>query len=519
MAVGARSEDNVPNSVVDGVLEQVRSAIPQGLNTNLTLDTPLFEVGLDSLTTMDVVNRLEGLYQIRFSEEDLYDLETCGDLVELVASMLNDQALAASLPTEPVPTETQVDAELGAQLSAPREHWDVTQFPECAAFAQRLADSSQAGLVNPFFRVHEGLCDATALMDGRAVISYASFDYLGLARSRSVVEAASQAMSQFGTSASASRLVGGESSILVELDTELARFLGAESALVFPSGYGTNATLFAHLFGANDHILYDELAHNSIVQGAMLSQAKRRAFPHNDYQFVDELLEDTRARYRRVVVAVEGVYSMDGDYPALDKFLDVKRRHGALLYIDEAHSVGVLGATGRGICEQFDVEPRQGDLWMGTISKALGSGGGYIAGRRELVQYLKYTAPAFVFATAASPANTAAALAALRVIRNEPERVARLQERARLFLALARDHGLDTGNSGGTPIIPIILGDSARCVRVSHRLFEHGIDARPILYPAVPEKAARIRFFVTVNHTEQQIRRTVQALVECLAAD
>jgi 8-amino-7-oxononanoate synthase len=333
-----------------------------------------------------------------------------------------------------------------------------------------------------------------------------------------VTAAGKEAIDQFGTSASASRLVGGNTSILEDLDRELAEFMGTESAVVFPSGYGTNASLFGHLFGTEDLILYDELVHNSIVQGSLLSNAQRRAFPHNDFEFVDKLLNDVRNRYRRVAVAVEGVYSMDGDYPNLPRFVEVTNRYKTLLYVDEAHSLGVMGATGRGICEHFDIDPGDGCLWMGTISKALGSGGGYLAGPESLIQYLRYTVPAMVFATGLSPANAAAALTAVRLLQEDPGRVARLRERAGLFLKLAQDSGLNTGDSRDTPIIPIILGDSMQCVQVSQALLKEGINALPILYPAVPEKATRVRFFITANHTEEQICRAVRLVSECVTA-
>ena len=276
--------------------------------------------------------------------------------------------------------------------------------------------------------------------------------------------------------------------------------------------------MLGHLFGAEDLILYDELAHNSIVQGTLLSKAERRPFPHNDHAFVDKLLKDIRGNHRRVVVAIEGLYSMDGDYPDLTRFIDVKRRHKGLLYVDEAHSVGVLGATGRGLCEHYGVDPAEGDLWMGTISKALGSSGGYLAGRHALIQYLKYTTPSFVFATGLSPANAAAALTAIRLLQADPDRVARLRDRAALFLKLADDCGLNTGNSKDAPVIPIILGDSVRCIHAASALLDQGIDVQPILYPAVPESLSRLRFFITAEHTEEQITRTVQLLADCLAA-
>jgi 7-keto-8-aminopelargonate synthetase-like enzyme len=209
---------------------------------------------------------------------------------------------------------------------------------------------------------------------------------------------------------------------------------------------------------------------------------------------------------------------MDGDYPDLPRFIELKRRHGALLYIDEAHSLGTMGAHGRGICEHFGVDPRDGDIWMGTISKSLGSLGGYIAGAEILVQYLKYTTPSFVFATGPSPANTAAALAALKLLRDDPSCVERLRNRSQLFLELARQAGLNTADSRDTPIIPVILGSSIKCLKVSTALLAHGIDAQSILYPAVPDSKSRIRFFINAAHTEEQIRRTVGVLTECIAA-
>ena len=330
--------------------------------------------------------------------------------------------------------------------------------------------------------------------------------------------AAKAAIDQFGCSASASRMVGGNNTILDELDAELARFLGTERAVVFPCGYGTNASVFNHLFGEGDLILYDELAHNSIMQGANASKAGRRSFRHNDHEQLDSLLRDLRPQYRRVVVAIEGVYSMDGDYPDLPKFIAAKKRHDALLYVDEAHSLGTMGPGGRGICDFFGVDPSDGDLWMGTISKALGAGGGYLAGHERLIRYLGYTTPAFVFSTACSPPNAAAALEGLRVIQREPWRVTRLRERSELFLKLANDCNLHTGSSCDTPVIPVILGSSSRAILVSQMLLERGINARPILYPAVREVAARVRFFLTAEHTEEQIIHTVEMLAQVVAA-
>jgi 7-keto-8-aminopelargonate synthetase-like enzyme len=205
---------------------------------------------------------------------------------------------------------------------------------------------------------------------------------------------------------------------------------------------------------------------------------------------------------------------MDGDIADLERFIEVKKRHHALLYVDEAHSAGILGEHGRGIAEHLGVNPRDVDIWMGTLSKSFGSCGGYIAGPHALIEYLKYTAPGFLFAAGMTPQNAAAALAALRLLQAEPERAARLRERAALFLKLAKQKGLDTGLSEGTPIVPVILGNSLDSLRLSQALFDRGINVQPILHPAVEEKAARLRFFITSEHSERQIRDTVNAVAE-----
>jgi 7-keto-8-aminopelargonate synthetase-like enzyme len=205
---------------------------------------------------------------------------------------------------------------------------------------------------------------------------------------------------------------------------------------------------------------------------------------------------------------------MDGDYPDLPKFVELKKKHKAYMMVDEAHSIGTMGLHGRGMSEHFGINPRDVDIWMGTLSKSFGSCGGYIAGQRELVEYLKYTAPGFVYSVGLSPPNAAAALASLELLQEEPERVQRLAENSRLFLRLAKDAGLNTGHSNNTPVVPVITGNSEHALRLSHQLRTRGINVQPILYPAVEERAARLRFFITSNHTAEQIRATVRAVAE-----
>lgn len=503
------------------VLEELALGQPAARRT-LTPGMTLAEAGVGPIRFLDAINRIEGRYQMRFREEWLEGILTVGDLIECIAVRMFDSAdqqrTATGLPHHAAAEGHKGHAVQKFQKEKGLEDHGGHVFPECIALEERLRGLEAAGLDNPFLFANERVENRVARIGGRDVISFTSFDYLGLAGHPEVTRAAKAAIDQFGCSASASRMVGGNNTILDELDAELARFLGTERAVVFPCGYGTNASVFNHLFGEGDLILYDELAHNSIMQGANASKAGRRSFRHNDHEQLDSLLRDLRPQYRRVVVAIEGVYSMDGDYPDLPKFIAVKKRHDALLYVDEAHSLGTMGPGGRGICDFFGVDPSEGDLWMGTISKALGAGGGYLAGHERLIRYLGYTTPAFVFSTACSPPNAAAALEGLRVIQREPWRVTRLRERSELFLKLANDCNLDTGSSCDTPVIPVILGSSSRAILVSQMLLERGINARPILYPAVREVAARVRFFLTAEHTEEQIIHTVEMLAHVVAA-
>jgi 8-amino-7-oxononanoate synthase len=229
---------------------------------------------------------------------------------------------------------------------------------------------------------------------------------------------------------------------------------------------------------------------------------------------LDRLLTQCRLQYERVLIVIEGLYSMDGDIPDLPHFVEIKRRHRAFLMVDEAHSLGVLGRSGRGIQEHFGLNGRDVDIWMGTLSKALASCGGYIAGERALVEHLKCAAPGFVYSVGMPPPAAAAALAALRLLNAEPQRSQTLQARGRQFLEAARARGIDTGLSIGLSVIPALTHSSLKAARLSEALFRRKINVQPILYPAVQERAARLRFFISSEHTEAQVKLTVAALAE-----
>jgi 7-keto-8-aminopelargonate synthetase-like enzyme len=264
-------------------------------------------------------------------------------------------------------------------------------------------------------------------------------------------------------------------------------------------------------------ILYDALSHNSIRQGCELAKATAIEFPHNDWRTLKNLLQEKRCYHQKVLIAVEGIYSTDGDIAPLPEIVALKQQYKTFLLVDEAHSIGVLGHTGRGIGEHFGIPAAQVDLWMGTLSKSFASCGGYIASSKAIVEYLKYTAPGFVYSVGMSPANAAAALAALQLLQQEPQRITQLHERAHLFLTLAQQQGLNTGISHGSPVIPVIVGEPYKAVKLSHALRHRGINVQPMVYPAVPYHAARLRFFITCLHSVEQIRYTVKTIAEELA--
>jgi 8-amino-7-oxononanoate synthase len=371
-------------------------------------------------------------------------------------------------------------------------------------------------LEDPFFRRQDGHRGTMTLIAGKQYLNFATCDYLGLSQHPAVVEAAKSALGEYGTCVSASRMVAGELPLHQVLEAELAEFCGAEAALAFVSGHAANVSTISTVMGEDGLIVLDEFVHNSVVVGARLSRATCLTFRHNNLDALERTLRESRAGHRNALVIVEGCYSTEGDIPDLHRLIEIKERYGAWLMVDDAHALGVLGATGRGVAERFGIDPAKIDILMGTLSKTLASCGGFIAGQKSLIEVLRYTAPGFVFSVGLAPAMAAAALASLRVMREEPERVGCLQSNASLFLNEARAAGLDTGNSEGGAIVPVMVGSLQRAARVLQRVFADGINASPIIFPGVPINAARLRFFVTSEHTAEQLRETVRVTRDAL---
>ncbi|MEN0062383.1 MAG: aminotransferase class I/II-fold pyridoxal phosphate-dependent enzyme [Myxococcota bacterium] len=437
------------------------------------------------------------------------DLGSLVTVIEGTVAEMQRDPNAEEAPAAPVPDFVVKD-----------EWVDPSKWAEIRDLEQRLEMASAVGLENPYFHVHQGTARDTTLVEGRELVNFSSYNYLGLSGDERVIEEVNEAVRKYGTSVSASRVASGERPFHQELERELAEAQGLDDALVFTAGHMTNVNVIGHLMKPTDLILHDELIHDSALQGIKLSGAGRRAFRHEDPEHLDQLLTELRPHHEKCLIIVEGVYSMDGDITNYPAFVELKRKHGCLLMVDEAHSFGVCGSTGCGVGEHFagQVTPRDADLWMGTLSKSLASCGGWIAGSKEMIRYLRYTAPGFVYSAGITPANAVAALASLRLMREERWRVEKLQSNAKVFHDALVEHGVDTGPAlGGSGVVPAVTGHSMHALFLSQRLKEQGINVQPIVYPAVADDAARLRFFLSSTHSHEQLRWTAERVAKNLA--
>ncbi len=349
----------------------------------------------------------------------------------------------------------------------------------------------------------------TVVLDGREVILLSSNNYLGLATHPTVVEAAVAATQHYGAGAGAARLVCGSLTPHQTLETALARFKGTEAALTFAAGYLANIGAIPTLIGENGLILADRLCHASLIDGCRLSGAMFRVYHHRDMHHLERLLA-RRPSGRPTLIVTDGLFSMDGDIAPMQDIVELAERYDAMIYVDDAHGTGILGRTGRGTLEHCEVESRV-PYHMGTLSKALGSAGGYITGSASFIAYLVNTCRSFTYTTAPSPGSAAAAVAALQIIEQEPQRRTRLWEnRAQLAQGLGR-LGFHLAASE-SPILPIIVGDPGRAMTMAQSLFDHGVYAPAIRPPTVPPATSRIRLTITADHTPEQIDRALVIL-------
>ncbi len=373
-----------------------------------------------------------------------------------------------------------------------------------------LADLERQGLRRRLAD-RAGTQGAVVRLDGRELVNFSSNDYLGLAADGRLTQAVQAVLDEEGWGAGASPLISGHSSLHRQLEEELAEFEGTEAALVFPSGFAANVGTIAALIGPGDVVFTDRKNHASLFDGCRLSRADVKVYPHGDWERLESLLERELGRSRRLVVT-DSLFSMDGDLAPLAELAEVAERHGAMLMIDEAHATGVIGESGRGVAELEGVEGRIA-IRVGTLSKALGSHGGYVAGERRLIDWLVNRARPYVFSTAAPAAAAAASLAALQIVRGEPDRRKTLLDRAAGLRRCLADQGWNTGHSA-SQIIPVVVGEVEAAVRLSACLREKGLLVPAIRPPTVPKGEACLRISLSYGHSSTMIERLISALKE-----
>jgi 8-amino-7-oxononanoate synthase len=382
-----------------------------------------------------------------------------------------------------------------------------------AALGADLAALDRAGLrrtLRPTIR-----CGSHVIVDGHHAIDFSSNDYLGLASDRRLSAAVIDALRDDALGAGAARLISGDHPLHETLERELAAFKRAEAALLFGSGYLANVGTIPALVGRRDVIYADALNHASLIDACRLARADVRTFPHLDLAELATMLAADRGQFRRRLIVVDGVFSMDGDLFPLCELVEVARAYDAWTYVDDAHGTGVLGENGRGSAEHWKVEGSI-DVVMGTLGKAFGVAGAYVTGSRVLVDYLLHRARAFVFTTAQPPALAAAASAALAIIQAEPELRSRLRRNAHKLRAALRGRGFDPAGPADGHIVPLVIGDSEATVRLGAELRQRGILVGAVRPPTVPLGSARLRITVSAAHTDAEIDQLLASLAEVL---
>jgi glycine C-acetyltransferase len=351
--------------------------------------------------------------------------------------------------------------------------------------------------------------------DGREVINLASNNYLGLANHPKLIEASLKATRELGVGSGAVRTIAGTMRIHMELEEKIARFKNVEACVVFQSGFAANAGTVSAILGKEDFILSDELNHASIIDGARLSRAKIKVFRHKDVAHCEELLKEIANEPGHKLVITDGVFSMDGDIGPVNKLAALAEKYGAIMMVDDAHASGVLGRDGRGSIDHFGMHGRV-DVQVGTLSKAIGSLGGYVCGSKDLIDYLYHRARPFLFSTSHPPSVAASCIAAFDILENEPERIDRLWKNTKYFQDQLRTTGFNVGGvntpATETPITPIIIGDGRATMDYSRALFDEGVMGTGIAFPTVPEGKARIRLILTSEHTREQLDRALETL-------
>lgn len=450
------------------------------------------DLGGDSLMALNLSLKVEDALGVLIPEDKLSECLTPRAMANVIAELTSGKKEGIKAPVQPI--------------------LRFEDSPEYQAFVKRQQGLLASGQENPYFVCHDSALFDTSIMDGRPVLNFGSYNYAGMSGRPETKQAAKDAIEKYGTSASGSRLLAGEKTLYQQLEKALAKWKHTEDCLVLVGGHSTNVTIVGNFCGEKDLIVYDALSHNSIQEGVRLSKADARPFPHNDIEALRSILKKNRSKYEKVLIVIEGVYSMDGDIAPVPEFVAVKKEFGCFLMVDEAHSACVLGATGGGVDEHFGLDGKDIDIKMGTLSKGLGACGGYIAGKKALIDYLRYSLPGFVFSVGISPPLAAATMKAVELLQHDPDIMARLHRNIDHFLAESKRLHFHTCLAGQTAIIPVMVGRDEDAFVLSAALKHRGVFVPPAVYPAVPHGKARLRFCVISEHKPEQITTALETL-------
>ena len=376
------------------------------------------------------------------------------------------------------------------------------------AKSSRSSEVKAKGLY-PYFRPIESAQDTEVVINGNKVLMFGSNSYLGLTNHPVIKEASKKAIDKYGTGCAGSRFLNGTLDIHVELENKLAEFVGKDAAIVFSTGFQVNLGVVSALTGRSDYLIFDEYNHASIIDGGRLSFAKNFKFKHNDMDDLERLLQSLPKDGIKLIV-VDGIFSMEGDIANLPGITDLSQKYNANVMVDDAHGLGVLGVNGKGTAAHFGLEDKV-DLMMGTFSKSLASLGGFIASDFNTIDYIKHSARSLIFSASTTPASAASTLAALEILKNEPERILRLRHLTKYAIDNIRAKGFDIGPTE-TPIIPIYIRDDAKTFMFTNLLFQEGVFVNPVVSPAVRSEASLIRFSLMATHTEEQLDFAIEKM-------
>jgi glycine C-acetyltransferase len=479
--------------VHDTVLQWLRNEAKMQID-QIDPDASLFEVGIDSLGAATIGCKLEEATRKKLNPEVVYELETINELAEYLDS------IQPTLTAAPSASAPQAEPPSAAPLPSPSTPpGDPIRYYE--RLNRRVRTLKQQGLYffEPEISEHDG---AWVVVDGQRMLMLSSYEYLGLLGHPHLQETAVAALDQFGTGHHGARLLVGTTTVHKQLEAKLAKFMDAQDAIVFSSGYVANLATISALVGPGDYIVGDEVNHASIMDGCRMSGADLQEFKHNDCESLAEHLQQTNGR--RTLVIVDAVFSMDGDIINLPEVVSLCKKHHALLMVDEAHSLGVLGAHGKGIQEHFDLDPAAIDIKMGTLSKTLAGSGGFVAGREELITYLRHHARGYIFSGALPACQASVSIAALEVLEQESELVKQLWKNVEHYLSGLKKMGFDTAGCE-TPIVPVMTKNNPITLEMTQLCRSEGLLVIPVCYPAVPMDAPRLRTCVSSVHTSEDI--------------